>query len=917
MIFESYLNCRYKAFLKSDGKQGNKSDYEILQDELNDKYKNEVKESFLTKYGVDGFLETDSILFSDFKKGKEVILNSRFEHLELEANFDALVKIPDESALGSFHYAPIQFYKNNKIHKAHRILSAFHAYVIGIAQKKVPLYAQIIYGSTQRKTQVKVDTYIHQIHKIIQELKEYQNDKTIAQLLLNSHCTICEFKDLCRDKARKEDNLSLLSGTSAKEIKKQNKNGIFTVTQYSYTFRPRKRGKRVKTKGIIHYGALKALAIRENKIYIYGSFKMPKSPVLIYLDIEGDPNQGFDYLIGLVVVENDSTKHYSFWADSKQQEEFIFNQFIQELKQYDDYCIYHYGSYEIAFLKKMGKSLDDKDRKWLDDILNKCIDIFCIIHSTIYFPTYSNGLKDIACYLEFSWTSNKSSGIQSLVWRKRWEITSDTELKEKLIQYNIEDCLALQRVTEFIYKILFDSNKESIEGRDIADAQNVVHNTEYKLFKKKKFFQNDFDYINKCSYFDYQREKVFVRTNKSLKRIQVREKKLAKHVNRINKSVLIRADQCLQCKHKDLYKIKYPSKKDVLDLRFSSSGVKKWMVRYTTFLYKCKRCQKSFVPIDYRNIKQRYGHGLVSWCIYQYVANRQSYELIQKSLSEVFSISIPLGSLYDLKSYAVEFYKTPYKNILQKVVAGHLIHADETVIKLKKERGYVWVFTSMEYAIFMYKSTREGEFLFEFLKDFSGVLITDFYSAYDSIDCPQQKCLVHLIRDLNKDLLQNPFDEEYKEMAKDFTTLLRKIVVTIDKYGLKKRHLNKHKPEVQKYLKQIANRKYHSELAEKYQKRFKKNSLRLFTFLDYDGVPWNNNYAENAVKAFAKRRVLFNGQVSEQGMKDYVVLLSLYQTCKYKGINFLDFLLSKAVDIDCFQDFSKRTRYNHDLGLSQ
>ena len=264
------MNCRYKAFLKSDGKQGNKSDYEVLQDELNNEYRNKIKESFLTKYGVDGFLETDSILFSDLKKGKEVILNSRFEHLEFGINPDALVKVLGESVLGSFHYAPIQFYKNNKIHKSHRVLSAFHAHVIGIAQQKVPLYAQIIYGSTQRKTQVKVETYLQQVHKIIQEIKEYQNDKTITQLLLNSHCTICEFKDLCRDKAREEGNLSLLSGTSAKEIKKQNKNGIFTVTQYSYTFRPRKRGKRVKTKGIIHYGALKALAIRENKIYIYG-----------------------------------------------------------------------------------------------------------------------------------------------------------------------------------------------------------------------------------------------------------------------------------------------------------------------------------------------------------------------------------------------------------------------------------------------------------------------------------------------------------------------------------------------------------------------------------------------------------------------------------------------------------------------
>jgi hypothetical protein len=49
----------------------------------------------------------------------------------------------------------------------------------------------------------------------------------------------------------------------------------------------------------------------------------------------------------------------------------------------------------------------------------------------------------------------------------------------------------------------------------------------------------------------------------------------------------------------------------------------------------------------------------------------------------------------------------------------------------------------------MYKPTREGEFLRELLRDYTGVLISDFYGAYDSLPCPQQKCLIHLMRDLN------------------------------------------------------------------------------------------------------------------------------------------------------------------------
>ena len=56
----------------------------------------------------------------------------------------------------------------------------------------------------------------------------------------------------------------------------------------------------------------------------------------------------------------------------------------------------------------------------------------------------------------------------------------------------------------------------------------------------------------------------------------------------------------------------------------------------------------------------------------------------------------------------------------------------------------------------MYRRSREGDFLHDLLKDFRGVLVSDFYAAYDSLDCPQQKCLIHLIRDFNQDIVSQP-----------------------------------------------------------------------------------------------------------------------------------------------------------------
>jgi hypothetical protein len=55
-----------------------------------------------------------------------------------------------------------------------------------------------------------------------------------------------------------------------------------------------------------------------------------------------------------------------------------------------------------------------------------------------------------------------------------------------------------------------------------------------------------------------------------------------------------------------------------------------------------------------------------------------------------------------------------------------------------------------------YRDSRNGQFLSERLKGFGGVLVSDFFTAYDSIACPQQKCVIHLIRDMNANLKANP-----------------------------------------------------------------------------------------------------------------------------------------------------------------
>ena len=87
-----------------------------------------------------------------------------------------------------------------------------------------------------------------------------------------------------------------------------------------------------------------------------------------------------------------------------------------------------------------------------------------------------------------------------------------------------------------------------------------------------------------------------------------------------------------------------------------------------------------------------------------------------------------------------------------------------------------------------------------------------------------------------------------------------------------------------------------------------KNRNKLFTFLEFDGIPWNNNNAEHAIKAFAQLRRVIEGKTTEKGLREFLILLSICETCKYKSVDFLDFLRSDSKDVDDFLISGRKQR---------
>jgi predicted RecB family nuclease len=655
---ESYFTCKFKAHLTLSGAPGVESDYlEMVRDQSL-----RLKSAIEQKLTGDQAIPERAILTRHLlSTGAPLIINGLFEDDYFTLEFDGLTRMNGASEIGPFHYAPIIFYDGHTIGLLQKQLLETYAAILHLLQARKPTVG-IVYNRDHAARTMKLSSDAATDSHVLRQLKNIQ-DGAIPPLRLNDHCSICEYRQQCHAQAVKEDNISLLRGISETEITHLRSRGLFTVTQLSYTFKSRRTPKRAKAPSERHHFALQALAIREKKVFIHGSPVLDCSGARIYLDIEGMPDDHSYYLIGLLTIETNCEATYRhFWSDNNQFDISILLDFINHFDTYESYSVLHFGSYELQALRRIKSQLPSTHHSKVDAVLARSINILSVISKHIYFPTYSNSLKDIARYLKFKWADPSSSGLQSIVWRKRW-LNRETSYKEKLLQYNRDDCSALQVVTEFIERIISPSaiGASPTELQCVSTSTLVKEKDQSAIFGKKDFALADFSKINECAYFDYQHDRIFARSSKR-PTIKQKRRQPKDFSRRINKIIEIRRSNCIHCGARKLLTINEVTRK-IIDLKITQSGIKRWITRYYAHLYRCNRCKAFFTPIGYPK-GSRYGPTLIAWCIYQNVRYGINLSQICSIVSESFGIPLRVPTVYRFKAAVARHYAAQYNELL-------------------------------------------------------------------------------------------------------------------------------------------------------------------------------------------------------------------------------------------------------------
>lgn len=908
-ILVSYSQCPRKAYLLlCTTQRGMPHEYvRILQQQKEALQREYIKELKQKNPDVQSY-STDNL-----KNRSSFLINAELKTDGFEAECGILTKVAGSSAFGRYSYEPTLFIGTHKIDKYQKLALFFVGYVLGQIQSKQPAVGRIA-GADGRSHRVKLENSTKALIPFLEPLQEWSEASSSdpPPLILNKHCIYCQFESVCEDQAEHEDNLSLLSTIStSKAIKKYEKKGIFTVKQLSYLFKPRKRKKGGKKPPAIHKPELQALAIRTGKIYLQELPELSREPVELFLDIEGVPDQQSYYLIGLLICKSDMSVNHSFWADTHKDEAIIWQRFIEKVNQYPNAPIYHYGSFELKVISKLAGRYETDN----ESLKNRLVNVNKYIYGRIYFPTRSNRLKDIGNFIGASWTSAQASGLQSLVWRQYWEESQDTEFKDLLVRYNEEDCQALKLLTDELSKIKHSA--------DILSEVDFANNPKRYATKAGEEAHSQFEEMLKFAHANYDKRKIKFRRDNEEESIEHKERKRTspkkgyqgqrKVMPRATKVIQVpRGTICPKCGSKLIESSEHIARRLIIDLVLTRSGIRKTITEYSGTQGYCSKCCRYYSPPGIREYgpNQLYGSGFRAWVVYQRVALRMTYASIAEMMEEQFGEQEPRRYISAFIKDRGRYYSKTEDIIISNMLQSPFIHADETPVNMAGTGQYVWVFTDGKNVVFKLRKTREALIVHEFLNDYDGILVSDFYTGYDSMKCRQQKCWVHLIRDLNSDLWNAPFDIEFETFILGVRNLIIPIMETVQKYGLRKRNLNKFRKQVDRFYKEVITDKYYrSEITLKYQKRFIRYRESLFTFLEQDGIPWENNTAERALRHIAIQQRI-SQKFYESVAHDYLRLLSIRQTLRFQGKSFFKFLFSGEKDIDKFEG-SRRNKNRH------
>jgi predicted RecB family nuclease len=185
--------------------------------------------------------------------------------------------------------------------------------------------------------------------------------------------------------------------------------------------------------------------------------ELPATEMEIFFDVEVDPFRDICYLHGFIErVMNGSRqeKYVAFFVQdvTEASELQSIEAAYRYLKSMKSHALYYYSHYELTTWRKLqAKYPQVAPSEEIDELLStigqgspsRVVDLFQLVRSNSVWPTNDHSIKTLAKYLGFSWRDLHPSGAASIQWFDEWVKTQDPASKQRILEYNEDDCRAM------------------------------------------------------------------------------------------------------------------------------------------------------------------------------------------------------------------------------------------------------------------------------------------------------------------------------------------------------------------------------------------------------------------------------------------------------------------------------------------
>ncbi|MEA1937152.1 MAG: IS66 family transposase [Patescibacteria group bacterium] len=319
------------------------------------------------------------------------------------------------------------------------------------------------------------------------------------------------------------------------------------------------------------------------------------------------------------------------------------------------------------------------------------------------------------------------------------------------------------------------------------------------------------------------------------------------------------------------------------------------VTRFRHYYYYCRDCKKTAFGVAKGELLGSYlGPNVKSLGAFLHYDMSLPYRKIRVLFNECFNLDIEHSTLVGFDKQLRIRGQPLYERLKGELKNKPYLHIDETGWK----DDWLWCYASKGAIVYTIEEGRGQKQLKDILgKRYSGVLISDFLSAYNKIICRKQRCLVHLLRLIKKRLLY--FNNDRK-LVKYFSRLkvLIKRIIALDKKLAEKipRNFSVLKADVIGQLRRLLKQNLSHSKAEKFRMKLQKQFKELITCLDFVEVCSHNNWAERLLRPNVIMRKITFGNRSESGKMNHQVLMSLLQTARQHNLNPLSFYRSLFAD---------------------